>query len=683
MDSKDLKKVEASLKKVYSQQYAEVKSKFDIWYAKNSAKISELNKQLWNGEISPTEHLMKTSEISKLLNKGKSTSNDILSQIASMITNANKIANDHINGSLPKFYGNGLNDAGQDVHSVLSAYSFTLVDQKTITMMADAQPKLLPTIKTKIPKDLEWNRKKLAAEVTQGLLQGESSLQISKRLKAVFQMNQNSAIRNARTMVTCAENKGRLAGYKQAEEKGVILHKKWIATRDGRTRDSHAMLDGQTVPVGKKFSNGLMYPGDTDWGRPEEVYNCRCTIGTVVVGFKHYEPKTATESNKKIAVLEEKKNKALQNQALAKQKLDDFEESYKGIEYDDIFYAKTVKPQDYPLYKSKVAQKEQYFQDALIYADESKKAHLTEQYDQLKHFVESGKEYEALSMAVADAKMEIKSIEDEIEKILNPQKSIEAFSAELYTEQNKNAAKWFKGDNKGMRAYNEYIDEASRWWLSLSDEERDAMYNYTGEYSIVNMPLRGWNYDTDEYLGLGNIDFEAQGTRWHRFERGESLKRIKKMTSAIDKTSYPYDIWLNRGVKYERMDKFFGVSIDLLENGTEEQLKAALLGTTPTEYAFMSAGVAKGDGFTQYPIILNVYAPRGTKMAYIEPISQYGNGSGRWWDGKTRQKDTGYENEMLLQRETTFRITKVERNNGKLWIDMEVIGQERKVNKLE
>jgi hypothetical protein len=53
----------------------------------------------------------------------------------------------------------------------------------------------------------------------------------------------------------------------------------WRATKDGRTRDSHRVMDGQKVAMGEMFITGdgnmLEYPGDPN-GPPEEVINCRC-----------------------------------------------------------------------------------------------------------------------------------------------------------------------------------------------------------------------------------------------------------------------------------------------------------------------------------------------------------------------------------------------------------------------
>ena len=64
---------------------------------------------------------------------------------------------------------------------------------------------------------------------------------------------------------------------------GIKVRKEWLATLDGRTRHSHAMLDGEKVDNEKKFSNGCMFPGDPN-GPAAEVYNCRCTLIAAVDG---------------------------------------------------------------------------------------------------------------------------------------------------------------------------------------------------------------------------------------------------------------------------------------------------------------------------------------------------------------------------------------------------------------
>jgi hypothetical protein len=64
---------------------------------------------------------------------------------------------------------------------------------------------------------------------------------------------------------------------KRAQERGIEVKKGWLATLDGRTRDSHAAMDGEEVELDEKFSNGLRFPGDPN-GAPSQVYNCRCRM---------------------------------------------------------------------------------------------------------------------------------------------------------------------------------------------------------------------------------------------------------------------------------------------------------------------------------------------------------------------------------------------------------------------
>jgi SPP1 gp7 family putative phage head morphogenesis protein len=178
----------------------------------------------------------------------------------------------------------------------VGGYSFTLVDADTVRNLAVTDTSLLPYKQLDPAKDIPWNMKKINAETLHGILQGESMDKIAKRLRNVQEMNKAQAIRSARTIVTGAENKGRQDSYARAEADGIILQKEWLATNDGRTRHSHAALDGAIVDQDKKFDNGLMYPGDPS-GRPEEVYNCRCTLVAKVNGFKKVQVQKAVEKS--------------------------------------------------------------------------------------------------------------------------------------------------------------------------------------------------------------------------------------------------------------------------------------------------------------------------------------------------------------------------------------------------
>ena len=63
-------------------------------------------------------------------------------------------------------------------------------------------------------------------------------------------------------------------------------------------------------------------------------------------------------------------------------------------------------------------------------------------------------------------------------------------------------------------------------------------------------------------------------------------------------------------------------------------------------------------------------------MMYAEPYSSFGKGSGRSWDGIAKQSTFGSESEIILQRGTTFRVTKVEKSGNTWYIDVEVINQD-------
>lgn len=158
--------------------------------------------------------------------------------------------------------------------------SFSLMNAQTVALLQQGKSPILPVLSVQKRKTTKWVNDKIRREVAAGMLQGESVQKISRRLTNVTNMSKTAAIRNARTACTCAENTGRQTAYEEAAKQGLELKKRWLCTVDARTRSSHAHLDGELVPYNKPFSNGLRFPGDPQ-GRPEEVYNCRCTMVTV------------------------------------------------------------------------------------------------------------------------------------------------------------------------------------------------------------------------------------------------------------------------------------------------------------------------------------------------------------------------------------------------------------------
>lgn len=203
---------------------------------------------------------------------------------AERITQANQIAADYINDEMPGIFA--FNHNAEIAAAINAGYasigmSFEMYDENTVKWLLKDQPDLLPEAKIDIPKDKRWNRKKLTEAVVSATIQGKSPSQLADSLQEITGMNRTSAIRNARSMTTTAENGGRQKSYDDLASFGINVKKQWIATLDSRTRESHREVDGEIVDRKDTFSNGLMYPGDRS-GDPSEWYNCRCTMGGVL-----------------------------------------------------------------------------------------------------------------------------------------------------------------------------------------------------------------------------------------------------------------------------------------------------------------------------------------------------------------------------------------------------------------
>ena len=284
-----LEEMEKRLSAIYSRAEKEIQKTADEYFSRFAKQDEAKRKLLEQGKI--TEEEYKKWRKGKVMYGKRFT--EMKEQCAKQLLNVNKTAIAYINGELPEVYALNYNALAGSVDGV-GGYSFALVDADTVRNLAVTDTSLLPYKELDPAKDIPWNMKKINAETLQGILQGESMDKIAKRLRNVQEMNKTQAIRSARTIVTGAENKGRQDSYARAESDGIILQKEWISTNDSRTRHSHAVLDGAIVDQDKKFDNGLMYPGDPS-GRPEEVWNCRCSVSAVVKGFKKAQVQKAME----------------------------------------------------------------------------------------------------------------------------------------------------------------------------------------------------------------------------------------------------------------------------------------------------------------------------------------------------------------------------------------------------
>lgn len=225
------------------------------------------------------------------------------------------------------------------------------------------------------------------------------------------------------------------------------------------------------------------------------------------------------------------------------------------------------------------------------------------------------------------------------------------FDTDRFSQSRKDAAVWDKGN--GAKADKTLIDTASKQWIAATEKEKDFTYEYTHHYCDVNEPLQGRKYD----------NYQTK----ERF-----IEKVNNITSYIEKNELPTDMWFTRGDDgmkvIESRIKFAGGS---MPNNLQD-----LVGMEMQEGGFMSTGSRKGKGFNTRSVIMNIYAPKGTKAAYVEPFSAFGCGDKRSWDGVSRFSTYSSEHETLFQRGTRMRITKVYEEDGKTYIDCEVIGQE-------
>ena len=245
-----------------------------------------------------------------------------------------------------------------------------------------------------------------------------------------------------------------------------------------------------------------------------------------------------------------------------------------------------------------------------------------------------------------------------------------AFS-ESYSQERKDNAVWdtaekarAAGREHGQLADDTLRPTAEKAWKEAKATKPDAFgkteadwaFDYTEHYCNVNEPLQKRYYTGSQ----SEARFKA---------------KVDAITNYIERNELPCDMWFQRGDDLvsvvESRIKFAGGT---MPDGWENDL-SKLVGMTMQEGGFMSTGSRKSSGFVKN-VTINIFAPKGTRAAYVEPFSAFGNGDGRYWDGISKQHSFSGEHETLFQRGTKMKIVRAYKKGYQYFFDVEVVGQE-------
>jgi hypothetical protein len=125
----------------------------------------------------------------------------------------------------------------------------------------------------------ETTRQAIYAAIQKGVVEGEGATELAGHINDIFDTADSvRAAMIARTETVGSLNQAAQA-YAAKLPDGTVGSHAWLSLHDDRVRPTHAIADGQTVPVSRPFYVGgwpMLFPGDPA-APPDEVINCRCS----------------------------------------------------------------------------------------------------------------------------------------------------------------------------------------------------------------------------------------------------------------------------------------------------------------------------------------------------------------------------------------------------------------------
>ena len=285
LTDREYDKLARDIGRVYRQAQREIAQKMGAWNTRHAAADAQMRENLKAGKITEAQY---QRWMRGQVFVGKQW-DDQVREVSTILVNADREAARLINTSTSAVFIENANHCAYEIEKDLGGLvNFSLYNAQTVAGLVTREPELLPRRVVDGVRDEAWQTKQIANAVAQGIIQGDGIPEISKRIARDTGISAGSAsTRYARTAMTGAQNGGRQARMEEAEqdleEEGIEMQKRWDATLDDRTRDAHAELDGDTIPVDESFHNSIgyiKYPGDPA-ADDANVWNCRCSISYV------------------------------------------------------------------------------------------------------------------------------------------------------------------------------------------------------------------------------------------------------------------------------------------------------------------------------------------------------------------------------------------------------------------
>lgn len=301
---KRIEEIERKIRKEYSEAEHGVQLRLQEHWGAFQIKDEKKRELVKAGKLSEEEYQhWRTGQIAV----GKRWE-DMRKTIAQDFMNANNIARKIADDSKVDVFAINGNYAFYEIERRAGIdMSFSLYNHESVIRLIRDNPDVLPplsrygennAVKRAIREGRiqAWEEGKIQSALTQGILQGMSTAQLTKHISEhVGALNESYARRYARTAITGAQNAGRYESFRRAKKLGVDLVIEWNAILDRRTRRTHRHMHGERHEVDEPFEidgHEILYPG-YPLALDELIWNCRCTLLSWVRG---YEPETVKES---------------------------------------------------------------------------------------------------------------------------------------------------------------------------------------------------------------------------------------------------------------------------------------------------------------------------------------------------------------------------------------------------